>query len=151
MINGVFILPYYLIGRIILAVLIIIHHTYKDNKLLILVIGGVYVALLTFVFRYLWHVSLKSSRCEKLKRRKPDDSIKLDEVYRQDTENMENKLMLDKTINEKLEIINEQQNQIKKNNVVQHNKKRKKISKISTEDGLGNFDFDKFCKANELI
>ena len=151
MIQEIIFWPFYLLGRIVLAALAVIPHTYKDNKLLLLVIGGVYLAVLTFVLRYLWRESSKSSRCIKRMKIKPVDSVQMDKLQpiRKNDYTSENKLLLYETINKELKKV--QQNQIRNNNVVNHNKNiKKKKTKNSVEDDLGSFDFDKFCKATDL-
>ena len=153
MIQGIIFLPYYLLGRIVLAALVVIHHTYKDNKMLLLVIVVVYLAVLAFVLRYLWQESSKSSKiCIKTIKIKPVDPVELDKLkpIRKNDYDSENKMLLYQTINEELKRVQQNQNINKK--VVHHDEKIKKKSKVGVGDdlGFGSFDFDKFCKATDL-
>ena len=152
MIQGVIFLPFYLIGQTVLAALVVIPHTYKDNKLLLLVIGGVYLAVLTFVLKYLWQEASKSSRCKDRKKIKPVDSVEMDklEPIKKNDYSSENKLLMFETINEELKRV--QQNKIKNNKAIQQDKKVKKKTKANVGDdlGFGSFDFDKFCKETDL-
>ena len=120
MVNGFLLLPFYVFGQIILAVLAVILHFYEDNKLIVLIVGGFCTAVSMFVFACPLLVCWKDPNCKK---REPVELMELGKHFpkMQNKYNLQNKLLFSSKINENLNISNEKQKLGRNNKVIKYN------------------------------